>query len=136
MAENLRSKHAFGSLANVDAAIASGAIDAYDILFLKEGKIGWIDKDGNKIIAEGKQQVVVVDALPEVGEEAILYVVNSVGYTWNGTEFKPIAEAAGGLDEAAIDEKIATAKAEAKAEALEEAKAYADEQISVEIVEF
>ena len=131
MAENLRSKHAFGSLANVDAAIASGAIDAYDILFLKEGKIGWIDKDGNKVIAEGKQQVVVVEALPETGEEAVLYVVNSVGYTWNGTEFKPISEAAG-LDESAIDEKIA----EAKASVLEEAKAYADEQASIEIVEF
>ena len=131
MAENLRSKHAFGSEANVDAAIASGAIDAYDILFLKEGKIGWIDKDGNKVIAEGKQQVVVLEALPEAGEEAILYVVNSVGYTWNGTEFKPIAEGAA-MDESVIDEKIAAANAAV----LEEAKAYAEEQASTEIVEF
>lgn len=135
MAENLRSKHAFGSEANVDAAIASGAIDAYDILFLKEGKIGWIDKDGNKVIVEDKVQVLVVDELPETGEESILYVVNSLGYTWNGTEFKPIAESTG-LDESAIDAKIEAANNTV----LETAKTYVDTQIqevvAVEIVEF
>lgn len=52
MAENLRSKHAFGSEANVEAALASGAIDAYDILFLNEGKIGWVDKDGKVVIVK------------------------------------------------------------------------------------
>ena len=135
MAENLRSKHAFGSEANIDSALASGAIDAYDILFLKEGKIGWIDKDGNKVIVENKQQVVVLEALPESGEEAVLYVVNSMVYTWNGTEFKPIAEGAG-MTEAVIDEKIAAAQATV----LEEAKTYAEEKVaevaSAEVVEF
>lgn len=47
-----KSKHAFGSEANVDAALAQGLIDAYDILFLDEKKIGWIDRDGNKVIPE------------------------------------------------------------------------------------
>lgn len=94
MAENLRSKHAFGSEANVDAALQSGAIDAYDILFLNEKKIGWIDKDGNKVIVEN------------------------------------------GMAEEAVNAKIE----ESNASILEQAKAYADEQVaemaSVEIVEF
>ena len=135
MSEILKSKHAFGSEANVDAALASGQIDAYDILFLSEGKIGWIDANGNKVILEDKVQVMMVEALPETGEEGILYVFDSIGYTWNGTEFKPIAETTG-LDEAAIDAKIEAANATL----LETVKEYTDTQIeevsAVKIVEF
>lgn len=51
-----KAKHAFGALENVDSAISSGKIDAYDILFVKdaEGKpyVGWIDKDGQKVIVD------------------------------------------------------------------------------------
>ena len=51
-----RAKHAFGALERVDEAIASGKIDSYDILFVKDenGKpyVGWVDKDGNKVIVE------------------------------------------------------------------------------------
>lgn len=135
MSENLRSKHAFGSEANVDAALANGLIDAYDILFLKEGKIGWIDKDGNKVILEDKKQIVVLETLPESGEEGILYVVNSIGYTWNGSEFKTIAETSS-MDETVVDSKIEAAQSST----LEDAKAYTDQQIadamSNEVVEF
>ena len=49
---NLKSKHAFGSEKNIQSALDKGLIDAYDILFLEEGKIGWVDKDGNPVIAE------------------------------------------------------------------------------------
>lgn len=44
-----RAKHAFGSSENLQNALNSGVIDAYDILFLDgdtEPKIGWVDKDG------------------------------------------------------------------------------------------
>ena len=51
-----RAKHAFGTLERIDEALSSGVIDAYDILFVKDanGKpyVGWIDKDGNKVIVE------------------------------------------------------------------------------------
>jgi hypothetical protein len=51
-----KAKHAFGALENIDSAISSGKIDAYDILFVKdsEGKpyVGWIDKDGKKVIVD------------------------------------------------------------------------------------
>lgn len=57
--ELLRSKHAFGSESGVDQALLDKKIDAYDILFLtnEDGshKIGWIDKNGNKIILEDKE---------------------------------------------------------------------------------
>lgn len=44
-----RAKHAFGNLADVQAALDAGKINAYDILFLDgdtEPKVGWIDKNG------------------------------------------------------------------------------------------
>ena len=89
--ELLRSKHAFGALERVLDAISSGAIDAYDILFLKDanGKpyIGWIDKDNNPVIIREEQEVVPVDSLPESGEIGKIYIFGSDGYFWNGTEF-------------------------------------------------
>lgn len=51
-----KAKHAYGSRANLEAAIQSGKVDAYDVLFLNgEGEnpaIGWVDKDKNPIIIE------------------------------------------------------------------------------------
>lgn len=91
---NLRSKHAFGSEENVDTAIQNGLIDAYDILFLSEGKIGWIDKNGNKVILEDKEQVIKVDELPETGVEDVVYIYNNAGYIWNSvnSEYVPLAK--------------------------------------------
>lgn len=131
----IKSKHAFGSEANVDAALEQGLIDAYDILFLKEGKIGWIDKDGNKVILEDKVQVSLVDALPETGSADVIYIYNNSIYLWNGTEFtSPVGD--GGVSEAVVDSKIESAKSEV----LEAAKAYADEQMAASssdtVVEF
>lgn len=61
-----KAKHAFGALENVDSAIASGKIDAYDILFVKdaEGKpyVGWIDKDGNKVIVDSAQDLTELES--------------------------------------------------------------------------
>lgn len=34
-----KAKHAFGSEANIDSALANGTLDAYDILFLNEKKL-------------------------------------------------------------------------------------------------
>lgn len=111
-----KARHAFGSEANVDAALESGTIDAYDILFLDEHKIGWIDKNGQKVILENEEQVSVVTTLPETGKENILYIVidariptsiTASGYIWDGTKFVPIFNnAATGIDESIVDTKI------------------------------
>ena len=129
----LKSKHAFGSEANVDSALQQGLIDAYDVLFLSEGKIGWINKNGEKVILENKQQVVTVSELPEVGNEEVIYIYNAKMYIWDGTEFvSPTVE--GGVDETTVDSKIDTAVQEVS----DAANAYTDSQIdaALEVVEF
>lgn len=126
----LKSKHAFGSEENVDAALAQGLIDAYDILFLSEGKIGWIDKDGNKVIPENKSHVVLVDELPDVGSYDTIYIYNGKFYYWDGEHF--ISPSGGGVvTETTVDKKVDAAKSEA----IESAKSYIDDQIaSIEVM--
>lgn len=96
-----KAKHAFGMLENIDAALSAGTIDAYDILFVKDadGKpyVGWVDKDGNKVICEDKTQIVRVTELPTAdGDENVVYVFENKGYVWDTTQQKcvPMAEAA------------------------------------------
>lgn len=112
-----KARHAFGSETNVDAALEAGTIDAYDILFLDEKKIGWIDKNGQKVILEDAKQVSIVTTLPETGEEGILYIVvnstdessvTATGSIWNNGQFVPVFNGitTGGLDEATVDSKI------------------------------
>lgn len=128
-----KSRHAFGSEANVDNALTQGLIDEFDILFLSEGKIGWIDKDGNKVILEDKRGVMTVDTLPDVGESNIVYICNGKFYFWNDTQFScPSAD--GGIDEATIDTKVEAGVTQAT----QAANAYTDEQIAeaVSVVEF
>lgn len=129
----MKSKHAFGSEANVDNALAQGLIDSYDVLFLDEGKIGWIDKNGNKVILEDKVQVALVDALPETGKADVIYIYGGNIHLWNGAEFiSPVGD--GGVSEDLVDTKIENAVTSAT----ESANAYTDERIAAAftIVEF
>ena len=63
---DMKAKHAFGTLENVDSAISAGKIDAYDILFVKdaEGKpyVGWVDKDGKKVIVNDSAEFAALEA--------------------------------------------------------------------------
>lgn len=105
MSEILKSRHAFGSEVNIQAALEQGLIDAYDILFLKEGKIGWIDADGKPFILEDKSGVVSVDVLPETGKTNMVYICNSKLYFWDGGKFvAPIDEI--GISSEEVDDKI------------------------------
>ena len=57
MAENLKSRHAFGHSDSIEKAKQENKIDAYDILFLDsdtEPKLGWLDAKGNTIIVDPK----------------------------------------------------------------------------------
>lgn len=60
-----KSKMAFGSLENIDEALASQKIDAYDLLLVKNanGKpfVGWIDRDGNKVICDDSAEFAEID---------------------------------------------------------------------------
>ena len=112
--EILRSRHAFGHENDVDAAIQAKKIDNYDILFLTtddgKHKIGWIDKDGNKIILNDHdtKQVLVVEELPEVGEKEVLYIFDSKFYYWDGEKFVTPTDMVG-VDEATVNQKVADA---------------------------
>lgn len=122
--ENLRSRHAFGNSENIDAAIQSGKIDSYDILFLDgdtDPKLGWVDRNGNVRIVDDNS-VVAVDSLPEVGEIGKVYIYDERFYYWNGTEFCAPADAQG-VSEDVVDAKIKTG--------IETANQYADEKLEV-----
>lgn len=65
MAQN---KHAFGSKENIETAKASGTINAYDILHLSNGETGWLDKEGNTVIATPRtQEDIIVNGVTGLG---------------------------------------------------------------------
>ena len=130
-----KAKHAFGMLENIDAALSNGTIDSYDILFVKDanGKpyVGWIDKDGNKVVVEEEDEVVIVEgeSLPESGESGKIYVHGSDAYVWNDNEFVNLCKP---TDVSALEVEIATkVTAEEVKMMIKES-----EDSSVEIVEF
>lgn len=130
MAGANKSKHAFGARANIQSALESGAIDAYDILFLNEGLIGWIDRDGNAVIPESV--VFCDDSLPETGKTGVVYIYNNEFYLWDGSKF--VVKNGGGISESSVDAKISSAKAEIAAST----KETVDEAVSaaISVVEF
>ena len=108
---NNKAKHAFGMLENIDTALSNGVIDAYDILFVKDknGKpyVGWIDKDGNKVVIQEEEKIVIVEgeSLPESGELGKVYIFGEDGYFWNGEKFVNLCKP---TDVSALEEEIAT----------------------------
>lgn len=56
MSELKMTKHAFGSKENIEAAKATGTIDAYDVLHLSNGEMAWIDANNNTIINTPRTQ--------------------------------------------------------------------------------
>lgn len=110
--ELLRSKHAFGTEANIDSALESGLIDEFDVLFLTDAdgnpKIGWIDKNGKKVIVNDKEQIIRVSELPtKDGDENVVYLFKNKGYVWDNEQEKciPMSES---TDVTELTEKIQT----------------------------
>jgi hypothetical protein len=93
-----KSRHAFGKSENLSVALDSGAVDAYDILFLDgdtDPKLGWVDASGAVRMLDTDCVVIVEgEDLPESGEIGKVYIYADEGYFWNGTEFKPVAKPA------------------------------------------
>lgn len=64
-----KSKSAFGSKENVDAAKEAGKINQFDILYLNNGEIGWLDKDNNTVINTPRtQSEISADCVDTIGE--------------------------------------------------------------------
>lgn len=103
-----QAKHAYGTSANIQSALNSGIIDAYDILLLDgdtQPKIGWVDKNGVPRIVQCAAQVITVDGLPDVGNENVIYLYNDKAYIWNGAEYVNISS---DVDLSALEAEIAT----------------------------
>lgn len=102
-----KSKHAFGNSANLQSALDSGAVDAYDILFLDgdtDPKVGWVDASGVVRMLDNDCIIIVEgESLPETGEIGKMYVFAEEGYFWNGTEFKPVSKS---VDLSALEGQI------------------------------
>ena len=63
-------RHAFGSKENIETAKAAGTINAYDVLHLSNGETGWIDKEGNTVIATPRtQEAIPVNGVTGLGIE-------------------------------------------------------------------
>jgi hypothetical protein len=131
-----KARHAFGRSEGIDNALQNGIIDAYDILFLDGDsnmpKVGWIDKNGNKVIVEDKEQVVHVDVLPEAdGDQNVIYIFEDAAYIWNGTECIPLSK---DTDLSELENEVANKVDAATVETMiEEAVA---KVTAVEVVEF
>lgn len=62
------SKHAFGKRENIEAAKQAGTIDEYDVLYLDNGEIGWVDRDGETVISTTRtQESVTVNGVTGLG---------------------------------------------------------------------
>ena len=80
-----RSKSAFGNKDDIETAKQAGTIDAFDVLYLTNGEVGWINKAGETVISTPRtQNDIVIDGASDIGVE-------------NGT----IVEAGKSLDEIA-----------------------------------
>jgi hypothetical protein len=114
-----RAKHAFGMLENIEAALAAGKLDEFDILFVKDadGKpyVGWIDKEGNTVICDDSEELAALGAEidTKVSEEEV------------------DAKLATKADSNEVDEKITAAVTDTVATA----NAYTDDKIEAAINE-
>lgn len=122
----LMSKNAFGDKAKIETAKSAGTIDEYDVLYLSNGEIGWIDKNKHTVINTPRTQADVTAECVESFDETDGNVVKA-GKT---------------LDDvvALLTQKIIP---QVKTDALEIAKEYTDTAVSTsagssgtEVVEF
>lgn len=115
-----KAKHAFGSEKNLQNALNSGKIDAYDILFLDEKKVGWVNKNGEVVIAEPDLSGIEAD---------ISQVESELATKANAKEIKAELELKANAEEVEGKlEKVAT-------ESVATSKAYTDEKVEAAVKE-
>lgn len=127
-----KAKFAYGSLANLDAALQSGAVDAFDLLCLYDdgvARIGWVNKNGEPVLVDvPSDDVLVVDELPETGKTGVIYIVGEIVYIWSGTQFIVISES---TDISDVKDRLASL--EELVSALEEKSAELEAEVATKI---
>jgi len=64
------SKHAFGKKENIASAVANGSLDEFDVLFLDNGEVAWIDKEKDIVVNTPRTQAdIVVNGVTGLGIE-------------------------------------------------------------------
>lgn len=130
-----KARFAYGSKSKVAAAIESGVINEFDFLCLsgenERPSVGWVNSQGDPIYVECVKYIEVVSALPEAGEEGILYMLEGKGYVWYNEEFVPMSES---VDLSEIEAEVATKVDAATVETMIETAVA--EASGVEVVEF
>lgn len=84
---------AAGEYYKIQAAIDAGILKYPSYVYIRdEKKLAFVDQDSsiNRIVGDNKESVIKVTALPDISEadESILYILNGIVYTFDGTEFK------------------------------------------------
>lgn len=129
----MKAKHAFGSEQNISKALAEGKIDAYDILFLDEKKVGWINKNGEVVIAETDLSGIEAELATKASAKEVDAVEAELANKANAAEVEAqLATKASAEDVQAVEAQIAT---KADAQEVEEklsAKADATEVAALE----
>ena len=134
-----KAKFAYGSLANLDAALQSGAVDAFDLLCLYDdgvARIGWVNKNGEPVLVDvPSDDVLVVDELPETGKTGVIYIVGEIVYIWSGTQFIVISES---TDIADVKERLVSLEElisalEEKTSSIEEKSAELEAEVAAKI---
>ena len=117
----IKSKNAFGSKANIKTAKENGLVDEYDILYLDDGEIAWIDKNNNTVFNT-----------PRTQEDIVISCVDNIGDTGSNTI------TSGKTLEEAVKIVAQSVLPKIKEETLKSAKDYADQVSSgsVDVVEF
>lgn len=106
----LKAKHAFGSEKDISKALSEGKIDAFDILFLDEKKIGWVTKNNEVVIAEPDLSEVEAAIASKADAETVKAMEEELAN-------KVSAEEVDAKVEASVTEKVeAAVKEEVKAE--------------------
>ena len=142
MAEKAR--HAYGKSENLQNALDSGAVDAFDILFLDgdtDPKIGWVDKSGNPIIMksttelEGQVEELVTEIESKIStEEAEAKINEVVTEKVNTVVTETVETIVTEKVETVVNEKVETkidsSMDEKVEEAINSANSYTDEKIA------
>lgn len=88
-------KFAAGEYYKIQSAVDTGVLTYPSYVYIRdENKLAFIDQDAsiNRIVGDNEEQVVKVDALPDISEakENVLYIFDGIVYVFNGTEFVPM----------------------------------------------
>ena len=76
-----------------------------------------LEEVGTSASSDSKQCIIVVDSLPEIGEENIIYIFNDEAYFWDGAEFVCLSKSADLVElEKILETKVSVEEVDARIE--------------------